>query len=157
MKLEDVVNGMRRSRIVRVLKDEGCIQCYDHESVEVVAEALIVNVKDGTIDASVLNEWAEDGKVEVVQDVVYENRITALANPVTRSSDKATIELRLCALSWQPQVRLLGNVTCGEIVDICTDWIEAMALLRRLVAMTDHAELVGIVADARHCFARRRR
>ena len=42
---------LSREQIVRLLEDVACIQCYDHDSWETLAEALRVNVEDGTVPA----------------------------------------------------------------------------------------------------------
>ena len=49
---------LSRDRLVEILEGAG-IQCYDTEPPGVLAEALRVNILDGTIDASVLFEESE--------------------------------------------------------------------------------------------------
>ena len=43
------INWMDRSEIVTLLEG-ACIQCYDHETIEMLKEELILNVLDGTIE-----------------------------------------------------------------------------------------------------------
>lgn len=48
--------AMDRDALVEALTDAG-IQCYDHESVETLLAAMIVNIDDETIDG--LDKWRE--------------------------------------------------------------------------------------------------
>lgn len=49
------VNQLTREECVR-LPESVCIQCYDHETVKQLREAVRVNLEDGTIPESALEE-----------------------------------------------------------------------------------------------------
>jgi len=49
------INRMDRAQIVQALENV-CIACYDSESTEVLREALLENVLDGTVDLNTLPE-----------------------------------------------------------------------------------------------------
>lgn len=49
------VSRLSREKCVLLLESIS-IQCYDHESVEVLREAVEVNLKDGTLDPDLLEE-----------------------------------------------------------------------------------------------------
>lgn len=46
--ISDKISRLPREKCVELLTDI-CIQCYDHETVEVLREAVQVNVNDGNI------------------------------------------------------------------------------------------------------------
>lgn len=51
----DKLNQLRRWQIEKILEANG-FACYDNETIEDLREALRVNLRDGTIDRSVLWE-----------------------------------------------------------------------------------------------------
>ena len=50
------VNQLNRSQIETILEEQACIQCYDSESTEEIREALAINIADGTIELSALDD-----------------------------------------------------------------------------------------------------
>lgn len=51
--ISDKISRLPREKCVELLTDI-CIQCYDHETVEVLREAVQVNVNEGNIHRDVL-------------------------------------------------------------------------------------------------------
>ena len=49
------LNQLTRDECVRLLESI-CIQCYDHETTEELREAVRVNLEDGTLPHSALEE-----------------------------------------------------------------------------------------------------
>lgn len=54
MSIDRMVLEMDRDALVAALEGV-CIRCYDHESDEVLREAVRVNIEDGTIDPLALD------------------------------------------------------------------------------------------------------
>lgn len=50
------INWLDRAQIVALLEGVS-IQCYDHETIEELKEALVANIEDGTIPLSALDTF----------------------------------------------------------------------------------------------------
>lgn len=63
-------------------------------------------------------------------------------------------ELMLCASSWQPGVRLLGNVTAQELGLFCAEWldmkVEIANLRHRLALVTADPESLASQLLSKH-------
>lgn len=55
------INRLGRARVVWLLERHAGVQCYDHETMDVLVQALKVNVADGTISESVILADEGDG------------------------------------------------------------------------------------------------
>lgn len=52
----NAVNQLTRAQIETILEEQACIQCYDSETTEELRDALAINIADGTIELSALDD-----------------------------------------------------------------------------------------------------
>jgi hypothetical protein len=64
---------MSREQVVEILEDEFPVQCYDHETIDALRTALLVNLKD----EGKLQEFCEDNRIDAYQREAYEHWIVS--------------------------------------------------------------------------------
>lgn len=77
----------------------------------------------------------------------------------TRDLRLAATELLQCATAWEPNARLLGNVTADEIAAICESWLRQDGrtedIAERVMALHSevtgpHGKVLSVLADLWH-------